>query len=38
VAGCSSENVASIRVLERLGFVRTGEEDGQLRWRLNAGV
>ena len=34
VAGCEPENSASIRVLERVGFVRTGELDGQIRWRL----
>jgi ribosomal-protein-alanine N-acetyltransferase len=34
VAGCEKENVASIRTLERLGFTRTGEAGGQLRWRL----
>ena len=37
-AACSSDNAASIRVLERLGFARTGEENGQLLWRLDAGV
>ena len=37
-AACSGDNTASIRVLERLGFARTGEENGQLRWRLDAGV
>jgi RimJ/RimL family protein N-acetyltransferase len=37
-AACSGDNAASIRVLERLGFARTGEEDGQLRWQLDAGV
>lgn len=34
VASCDKENVASIRTLERLGFSRTGENDGQLRWRV----
>ena len=34
VAGCDKENVASIVTLERLGFARTGEMSGQLRWRL----
>ena len=36
VAGCEPENSASIRVLEHVGFVRAGELDGQLRWRLEA--
>ncbi|MBA3401976.1 MAG: GNAT family N-acetyltransferase [Actinobacteria bacterium] len=34
VAGCDNENVPSIRTLERIGFVCSGESDGQLRWRL----
>jgi ribosomal-protein-alanine N-acetyltransferase len=34
VAGCDNENVPSIRMLERLGFARTGETSGQIRWRL----
>lgn len=34
VAGCSRENVPSVHVLERVGFVCTSETDGQLRWRL----
>ena len=34
VAGCDHENVPSIRMLERLGFARTGETNGQIRWRL----
>jgi [ribosomal protein S5]-alanine N-acetyltransferase len=32
VARCDADNEASIRVLERVGFVRTGEADGQIRW------
>ncbi len=36
VAGCDPDNVPSIRILERLGFARTGERDGHLRWRLDA--
>ena len=36
VAGCDNDNVPSIRTLERLGFVRTGEADGQVRWRDTA--
>lgn len=34
VAGCAKDNVASIRTLERIGFSRTGAEDGQLRWQI----
>jgi len=34
VAGCEKENLPSIRVLERIGFVLTNESDGQLRWQL----
>lgn len=33
VARCDSDNQASIGVLERSGFVRTGEADGVIRWR-----
>ena len=33
VAGCDPHNVPSICTLERLGFVRTGEANGELRWR-----
>lgn len=33
VAGCDPGNVASIRTLERVGFCRTGEVNGELRWR-----
>ncbi len=33
VAGCDADNIPSVRTLERLGFSRTGEADGQLRWR-----
>src|SRR5687768_8038528 len=31
-AGCDEENVPSIHILKRIGFVRTGQTDGQLRW------
>jgi RimJ/RimL family protein N-acetyltransferase len=34
VAGCDPGNLASIIVLERAGFHRTGEADGEIRWRL----
>jgi RimJ/RimL family protein N-acetyltransferase len=33
VAGCDGDNAPSIRTLERLGFHRTGEVNGQIRWR-----
>lgn len=36
VAGCHRENVPSVRLLERIGFVRTGAVEEQLRWRLTA--
>jgi [ribosomal protein S5]-alanine N-acetyltransferase len=32
VAGCDSNNLPSIRTLERLGFRRTGEANGEIRW------
>jgi ribosomal-protein-alanine N-acetyltransferase len=35
VAGCSSDNAASVRTLERLGFQRTGEANSQIRWRYD---
>lgn len=34
VARCDHDNEASIRTLERVGFPRTGQTDGQLHWRL----
>lgn len=37
VAGCDSDNVPSIRTLERVGFRRTGEANGQIRWRYAGG-
>jgi len=33
VAGCDRDNEPSIRILERLGFQRTGEAKDQIRWR-----
>ena len=33
VAGCDVANVGSIRTLQRIGFVRDGETNGQIRWR-----
>ena len=33
VARCDTGNVASIRILEGLGFTRDGIVNGQLRWR-----
>jgi [ribosomal protein S5]-alanine N-acetyltransferase len=35
VAECDRDNEPSIRVLERAGFVRTDEQDGKVRWRLD---
>lgn len=35
VAGCDPENKASIATLERVGFRRTGEANGEIRWRLH---
>ncbi len=35
VAGCDPSNAASIRVLERIGFERTGESGGEIRWKLS---
>lgn len=33
VAGCDPDNVPSVHTLERVGFSRTGEADGEMRWR-----
>jgi ribosomal-protein-alanine N-acetyltransferase len=33
VAGCDPDNVPSIRTLERIGFRRSGEANGEIRWR-----
>jgi ribosomal-protein-alanine N-acetyltransferase len=33
IATCDTDNVASIRTLERLGFDRVGERDGAIAWR-----
>lgn len=33
VAGCDPENKPSIATLERVGFRRTGEANGEIRWR-----
>jgi RimJ/RimL family protein N-acetyltransferase len=37
IARCDEGNVASIAVLERVGFVRTGRSDGVIHWRLEPG-
>lgn len=34
-AGCDPENRPSIRTLERVGFLRTGEQSGEMRWRYD---
>lgn len=36
VAGCDEDNAASIRTLERIGFRRTGQANGEIRWRYGA--
>jgi ribosomal-protein-alanine N-acetyltransferase len=33
VAGCDPSNVPSVCTLERAGFCRTSEANGELRWR-----
>jgi len=36
IAHCDADNLASIGVLERTGFVRTEEADGQIGWSTRA--
>jgi ribosomal-protein-alanine N-acetyltransferase len=36
IASCDDDNEPSIRTLERIGFHRAGEADGQIRWRYGA--
>jgi RimJ/RimL family protein N-acetyltransferase len=36
VAQCDADNVPSIRILEHLSMVRTGERNGLLTWELRA--
>jgi [ribosomal protein S5]-alanine N-acetyltransferase len=36
VAGCDPDNMPSISTLERVGFHRTGESDGEIRWRYGS--
>ncbi len=38
VAGCAPGNLASVRTLERIGFHRTGEAGGEIRWRHGGGA
>lgn len=38
VAGCDSDNAPSVRTLERLGFRRTGQANGRIRWRYDSQV
>jgi [ribosomal protein S5]-alanine N-acetyltransferase len=35
VAGCDPNNAGSIATLERVGFLRTGDANGELRWRYD---
>ncbi|MFD1356985.1 GNAT family N-acetyltransferase [Fictibacillus halophilus] len=34
VAECLEDNIASIKVLEKLGFERTGTDENMLKWKL----
>lgn len=36
VAACAPDNAASICTLERVGFLRTGEANGEIRWRYRS--
>lgn len=38
VAGCKPDNVASIATLEGVGFHRTGQANGEIRWRYGRAV
>jgi [ribosomal protein S5]-alanine N-acetyltransferase len=35
IARCDPDNVASVRVLEKIGMNRVGERDGQLLWEAS---
>jgi [ribosomal protein S5]-alanine N-acetyltransferase len=35
VAGCDPNNMGSICTLERVGFHRTGDANGEIRWRFD---
>lgn len=37
VAGCDSDNAASVRTLERMGFGQTDVQGGRISWRLDVG-
>lgn len=36
VAGCDPANLPSVRTLEQVGFVETGEVNGETRWRYGS--
>jgi len=36
IAECQPHNVASVRILERLGMRRVGKQEGLLKWELKA--
>jgi [ribosomal protein S5]-alanine N-acetyltransferase len=35
VAECINDNIASVKVLEKLGFERTGTNENMLKWKLS---
>jgi ribosomal-protein-alanine N-acetyltransferase len=37
VAGCDPDNGPSVRILDRVGFRRSGEVNGEIRWRYESG-
>lgn len=38
VASCDSSNLPSIRTLERVGFNRVAEDDGEMKWSYGNGL